>query len=1476
LGGLPGIGTTDLFATDAGARNRRPFKSGSAYADTALRIVVDLQGAQSIGSRSRGIGRYSLALAKAMAANARADEIWIALSGFYPDTVEALRAEFDALVPQRRIVVWHAPGPVAKLEPSSEWRMGTGELLREAFLAGLKPDVVHVSSLFEGLTDDVLTSIGSFDSMLPTAVTLYDLIPLVHRESYLADAMVESWYERKLGHLRRAQLWLAISESSRREAIERLGLPDQWVVNVSTAADAIFRPINIDPNEQGGFLRRYGLTRPFVLYTGGIDKRKNIEGLIGAYARLPARLRASHHLAIVCSATEDQIGRLKRHARQRGLSRDELVVTGFVPDSDLVTLYNLCKAFAFPSWHEGFGLPALEAMSCGAAVIGAGTSSIPEVIGRSDALFDPHDEANIAAKLAQVLGDEDFRQDLRRHALPQAAKFSWDRTSRIALDAMDRLHRRTVRAAAVRVRAPPRRSRLAYVSPLPPERSGIADYSAELLPELARHYEIEGIVSQAEVRDSWILANVPVRSAEWFDQNADSYDRVIYHFGNSTFHAHMFGLLDRHPGTVVLHDFFLSGVLAHMEWTRQAPNAWSRALFDSHGYRAMMERFVGPDPTDVVFRYPANLVVLRQADGVIVHSEFSRELADRWYGAGYSEGWAVIPHLRSLQQAAPRTETKASVGFREDDFLVCSFGMMGPTKLNHRLLETWLASPLAQDERCHLIFVGERDGGRYGREFDDAMARSAVAPRIHVTGFAQPADYRRYLAAADVAVQLRAMSRGESSGTVLDCMGHGVPTVVNAIGAATELPADCVAGLRAEFVDAELRDTLIQLRLDRAAAAELGERAAAYVRTHHNPRAIADRYREAIELFARSGAPSRSARLARRIARVNAVTPPADKDWLNLASCIAHNRNVEPLLPRQWLLDVSETANRGADAETERVTRAAVLGWLNEPPVAFRFEPVFSTGSGSFRYARTTTASMVRIDPSAFVDECVETRPGDVFIAIGHPPQTTRSLRQAYESMRRQGVHLYFVVPDVSISERDDRHPSNSNGQDSEWLYLIGEVADGLICRSSAAADALAARLDALRPTRQRSLRIGWLVSVAFAADESFDAKQLKEIILRDRWHATWHPATGAASWQVAGVPNPHDRMSNPDVSSAVPISEAVDRKARGDEARRTVGAVGVDDFLQLVYGPNRHMTDAIRETVREVLGKSVVETVSDVRTITMTLDRQRFPTAISVRFGASDLRSAVINGIACPVDRHDISVSVPGAATGSWEPHLVACFRRICRPGSIAFDIGANVGYHTLMLAQLVGSGGICYAFEPNSENCRLILLGVDQNRFTNVKLMPIALSDRPGWAYFSPHIGSNGGFATRGAEVADGSGIIVPVFVLDDLCLPGADVIKVDVEGAEYKVLKGAEKSIARSRPVIVSEFSLEMTNRVSGVTGAQYLEWIAAFQYNIFLLDRLSSKLVYVPSVPAFLDAWGSVIRIEDLLFIPSEKSDLIGSD
>lgn len=317
---------------------------------------------------------------------------------------------------------------------------------------------------------------------------------------------------------------------------------------------------------------------------------------------------------------------------------------------------------------------------------------------------------------------------------------------------------------------------------------------------------------------------------------------------------------------------------------------------------------------------------------------------------------------------------------------------------------------------------------------------------------------------------------------------------------------------------------------------------------------------------------------------------------------------------------------------------------------------------------------------------------------------------------------------------------------------------------------------------------------------------------------------------------------------------------------------ISLIDFLQLVYGGNRDVTDIALRTVGPVLGKDVVETVADARAVIMALDQQQFPARILIRFSNADVRFATINGVECPIDRDDVSVSVPAASSGSWEPHLVACFRRICRPGLVAFDIGANLGYHTLLLAGLVGGEGKCYAFEPNSENCRLILLGRERNKFANINLMPFALSDESGWAYFSAHLGSNGGLIAK-RVLSQGEGVIVPVFTLDSLSLPNVDVLKVDVEGAEFRVLRGGEALLRRSRPAIISEFSIEMTTRVSGVSPEDYLTWIERMDYKIYVLDRCRGEAMPVDSIFDLLAKWGSFTRIEDLLFLPQEKAYLL---
>ena len=236
-----------------------------------MRIVVDLQGAQA-SNRHRGIGRYSLQLVQALVRNRGEHEILVTLNATFVDSIESIRAALDGVLRQDQILVWEVPGPVAAVDESNTQRRLSAELIREAYLASLRPDWILVASLFEGLGDDVVTSIGRHAN-IPTAVVLYDLIPLIHRDPYLCSPVVERWYLQKIDHLRRANLLLSISDSSGREAVEHLGFSSSAVVPIGTDCDARFQPLSLSTVQREHLNAAYGITRPFVMYTGGVHSR---------------------------------------------------------------------------------------------------------------------------------------------------------------------------------------------------------------------------------------------------------------------------------------------------------------------------------------------------------------------------------------------------------------------------------------------------------------------------------------------------------------------------------------------------------------------------------------------------------------------------------------------------------------------------------------------------------------------------------------------------------------------------------------------------------------------------------------------------------------------------------------------------------------------------------------------------------------------------------------------------------------------------------------------------------------------------------------------------------------------------------------------------------------------------------------------------------------------------------------------------
>lgn len=282
------------------------------------------------------------------------------------------------------------------------------ELLR------VRPDVVHCPDF-----------IPPFRRSCPAVVTVHDLGFLRFPHTLTADSL--RYYRQAARAVRGAERTIAVSHHTARDLTELLGAPEGRVRVVYNGIGAAFRPI--DDADSAAVRSRYGLDAPFILFVGTFEPRKNIETLARAFRQVRARQDVA--LALVgrrgwlYASVFDEIERL-------GLRRHVRILEG-VPDRHLPALYSAAAAFAYPSLYEGFGLPPLEAMACGAPTVVADSSSLPEVVGDAALLHPPTDHDALADALLRLLEDDTLRATLRQRGPEQAARFRWAASARQTL-----------------------------------------------------------------------------------------------------------------------------------------------------------------------------------------------------------------------------------------------------------------------------------------------------------------------------------------------------------------------------------------------------------------------------------------------------------------------------------------------------------------------------------------------------------------------------------------------------------------------------------------------------------------------------------------------------------------------------------------------------------------------------------------------------------------------------------------------------------------------------------------------------------------------------------------------------------------------------------------------------------------------------------------------------------------------------------
>lgn len=1018
-----------------------------------MRLLIDLQGAQATHYQ-RGIGRYSLSLALALVRNRGEHEVRILLNAHFAQSVADIRAAFGGQMSDEHIHLWEGIEPFNESNLAHVPRRNLAAQLRSASIAAIKPDMVLITSLFEGPDNAAIVEVDVNEP--PTAVVLYDLIPWVHQNNYLLTPAMKEWYGARLSELKKAKLLLSISKYSRSEAIEYLDWPPERIVNISSACDSLFVPAEVPCARRLSWEIEYGISRPFLMYTGGLDHRKNVERLVRAFAKLPFPIRMDHQLVIVCSINEESKLHLRQLAEQAGLAVDDMVLTGFVPDEQLVALYNGCKAFIFPSWHEGFGLPVLEAMQCGKAVIASNTTSLPEVVGNPQALFDPFNEDDIRDRMAWVLTDDNARHQLELHAQNRSTQFDWNSTAAVALNALVNHLPRT------KPTTHQRKPRLACISPLPPEPSGISDYTVQLLKVLSNHYDIDVIVQQSMVSSEWVLTHCPVRTVDWFKQHHQQFDRVLYQVGNSHFHAHMLELIALIPGVVVLHDFYISGLQSH-HLQGDGGLAWRSLLYASHGYQALLADQLPDDRGAVIWQYPCNLTILQQALGIIVHSDYSLRLAEYWYGSHTPISWPIIPLLREppAHQSEDRSSIRKKLQLPTDAFVICSFGLLGPHKLNRELLEAFLGSALAKDDQCILIFVGANDEEAYGQSLLERIQQSTISSRIRITGWIDANDYQNYLSVADLCVQLRTLSRGETSAAVLDCMSHGLPTIVNANGSMADLAPDTVWQLADSFYTYELIYAVETLWQQPEKRQKLGQKARHILATRHDPAACARQYQQALEAFY---GPNRS------------IGPQHLQKLRNLEISYAEHAQatvkLAQLFPpqprvRQLLVDISELVRHDSRTGIQRVTRAILNEWLRETVPGWRIEPVWAQqDKPGYRYARQYTSSFLDLPQDWANDEPVQAWDGDVFLGLDLQPTIVHAQSPTLGQWQSKGVSVRFVLYDLLPVQHPEFFVPGATQGFTQWLETIAH-ADAVISISKSTSDRFRSWLHLNKPQNQ-------------------------------------------------------------------------------------------------------------------------------------------------------------------------------------------------------------------------------------------------------------------------------------------------------------------------------------------------------------------------------------------------------------------------
>lgn len=657
--------------------------------------------------------------------------------------------------------------------------------------------------------------------------TIYDIIPARNPETYQADWTPQTRieYESRLTAITGfADRLVFISDAAAHDFADWAPAAREKSTSISLGIEhARFRPSAALRHPPGS---------SFVLIVGGADPRKNVERSIEAFASI-CRERGEGggelSLKIVGAYDRDARAALERVLEKQDMASKRVEFLGHVADATLARLYREAAVLLFPSLYEGFGLPVVEALASGTPVVVSDRAELREAAGPHGVFCDPLDVSDIAQKLENVLNRPWQADAARGAAIEWAGRFTWQAASDAYVSVFVEVANNDRQRVSIG-----QRPRVAWVSPWPPVRSGIATHSFELVRRLRDRLDIEIFTESTEGCVDTL--GLPIRGIGELSESMGRFDTAIYHLGNnSDYHQEIYNAAWHDSGIAVLHDYNIHPFL-HSAYLGTANESLYRdALGESHGQdgRRHFDRVKKQAAQPGIWDYPASLAIVRRSVQAVVHSAWVRAELKQAGATNVSViplGAEVRPRSSlgaSGMNGRSAVDTRIRESVSSDTFVVGVFGFLNRQKR--------IPSAIAACKRLHdagypisLLIVGEPADDQL--DLDAEIDRVGARGFTHVAGYVDDEAYWAYLDLTDVVLNLRFPSMGESSASLMRALGSGAPCIVSDYAQFSELPDSVCWKISTDDSEVEeLTTCLAELLRDPELRGALGRNGSEYV-----------------------------------------------------------------------------------------------------------------------------------------------------------------------------------------------------------------------------------------------------------------------------------------------------------------------------------------------------------------------------------------------------------------------------------------------------------------------------------------------------------------------------------------------------------------------------------------------------------------------------------------------------------------------